>query len=460
MTLNSYLDNKISELEKTQENKESCPQEFWCNNYSNPDGSLCCFNHWVGLPTRWNKRHPIYKEQQEMIRETLKNKYIVIEKEPKRGITELYLRFSLHQALINKDWNGGQVCIVVGTNTGEAETMISRAKEIVKHKVNINEHYNTKKEFSVSNCLFKAIPADNIDAIRSKTNMKLILVDEAAFFRMIEQQKVRDAVEHYIGGSETFIIFVSTAGEAPEGVMFDILNEENSIYHKIITDYHDGLIPDEQSGTTIFSKEGIENAMKLRSWARNYLHSWHSGEGDIFTHEDVDAIMKEFDRFMPGGNRIIAIDPAYGSSKFGVVIGILLGGILYIVFAREYSRQTPTYMISEVERLYKEYHLDICLCDGHYSGEIRDLIDRQVNTQAFAFDTENKSNMINSASDRVISKTVQIHRTLHDLAGQMKASKTDKKGHLDKKRMSLDMLECFCMICERVKTSTIKIIKI
>ena len=98
-----------------------------------------------------------------MIRLTLKHKLMAIEKEPKRGVTELYLRFALWMATKNDEWSGGQVCIVVATNLGEAETMIKRAKDVIKHRISINENYNTKKEFSINDCLFKAIPANNID---------------------------------------------------------------------------------------------------------------------------------------------------------------------------------------------------------------------------------------------------------------------------------------------------------
>ena len=291
--------------------------------------------------------------------------------------------------------------------------------------------------------------------------MRLILVDESSFFKMVEQQRVRDAVEHYLGGANVIIVFVSTAGESPEGIMYEIMHvEEDSIYHRVITNYKDGLRPHPESGTTIFSSEGIAQAKKLRSWLRNYIHSWHSGEGDIFSHEEVDACNADFTREMDGGQTIIAIDPAYGSSDFGVVVGILKGGILYIVYSKGYTRKTPTFMVTEVERLYRLWNCSLCLCDGHYSGEIRDLRSRQLTVEPFAFDTENKSNMINSSTERATKDKLRIWKGLQDLMGQMKAAKTDKKGHLDKSTMSLDELECLMMICEKVKTSSIRIIKI
>jgi hypothetical protein len=41
-------------------------------------------------------------------------------------------------------------------------------------RLNINEDYNTKKEFSLNTVEFRAHPADNIDSIRSQPNMRYI----------------------------------------------------------------------------------------------------------------------------------------------------------------------------------------------------------------------------------------------------------------------------------------------
>lgn len=435
-----------------------CPSVFWCGIYDNPNGSICCFNHWVGLPERWGKRHPIYPYQEEIIQALKDKRYIWILKAPKLGITELFLRFALWKSLTDPIWQNGQVAIIVATKSDEAETLIQRAKKMLDGRANLKEGYNNKREFTVNTVAFKIHSADNIDSVRSKTNMRMIIIDEASFFRMIEQSRVREAVEHYIAATDLYIVFISTAGESPEGVMYEIQEEENSIYHKIFLPYELGLEPDQRSHTMIYDPELIKQAQNSRSFARNYMLSWISGEGNIFTHEEVDYIFSDFD--IPTGQIIIAIDPAYGSSNFGVVIGIMSNSILYVIFAKEYTRSTPTFMCGEVESLYKKYNCDICLCDGHYSGEIRDLKSRHLNIYPFEFNTENKSNMITSSSERVQQKRIKILKRLKDLGGQMKASKTDTKGHLDKHRMNLDMLECLMMICERVKTSGIRIITI
>ena len=455
--------SKLEDLERIEKlitkQSDKYPESFWCGNYDEPHGRLCCFNHWVGLPRRWGKRHPLYRYQEEILDILKTDRYLWILKAPKLGITELFLRFSLWKALTDPIWKDGQVAVIVATKSDEAETLIERTKEMLKDKVKVeNDGHQNKREFKVNTVLFKIHSADNIDSVRSKTNMRMIIVDEAAFFRMIEQSRVREAVEHYIAASDLYIIFISTAGESPEGVMYEIQEEENSIYHKIFLPYELGIQEDSRSGTMIYDLEKLEIAKQSKSFPRNYMLSWISGEGNIFTHEEVDAIFEDFG--IPQGQIIMAIDPAYGSSNFGVVIGIISNGILYVIFAKEYTRSTPTFMCGEVEKLYHQYGATLCLCDGHYSGEIRDLGSRNLNVQAFEFNTENKSNMITSSSERVQKKGIRILKRLKDLGGQMKASKTDIKGHLDKHRMNLDMLECLMMICERIKDSRIRIISL
>ena len=458
----SFL-SKLDELERVEKLSKGItvqyPQTFWCGVYDIPNGSECCFNHWVGLPERWGKRHPLYKYQEEILELLKTERYLWILKAPKLGITELFLRFSLWKALTDPIWRDGQVAVIVATKSDEAETLIERTKQMLGDKVRVeNDGHQNKREFKVNTVLFKIHSADNIDSVRSKTNMRMIIIDEAAFFRMIEQSRVREAVEHYIAASDLYIVFISTAGESPEGVMYEIQEEENSIYHKIMLPYELGTEIDERSGTIIYDLEKLEIAKQSRSFARNYMLSWISGEGNIFTHEEVDYIYDDFD--IPQGQIIIAIDPAYGSSNFGVVIGILNNGILYVIFAKEYTRSTPTFMCQEVEKLYHQYNARLCLCDGHYSGEMRDLISRGLHVEAFEMNTENKSNMVTSTSERVQQKAIKILKRLKDLGGQMKAAKTDGKGHLDKHRMNLDMLECLMMICERIKTSKIRIMSI
>ena len=63
----------------------------------------------------------------------------------------------------------------------------------------------------------EAYPSNHIDAFRSLTNPKFILLDECGFFPKFQQDDVRHVAERYIAKSDPFIVMVSTPN-APGGL--------------------------------------------------------------------------------------------------------------------------------------------------------------------------------------------------------------------------------------------------
>lgn len=83
----------------------------------------------------------------------------------------------------------------------------------------------------LNGCTTEAFPSNHLDAFRSLTNPKFILLDEADFFRKSEQEDVRHVSERYIAKSDPFIVMVSTP-YAPQGLFEKIEHEaeETCIY--------------------------------------------------------------------------------------------------------------------------------------------------------------------------------------------------------------------------------------
>jgi hypothetical protein len=84
----------------------------------------------------------------------------------------------------------------------------------------------------------EAYPSNHIDAFRSLTNPKFILVDEGDFLPKFQQEDVRHVSERYIAKSNPFIVMVSTPN-APGGLFQKVEQEpfESCIYKKIFLDY-------------------------------------------------------------------------------------------------------------------------------------------------------------------------------------------------------------------------------
>jgi len=438
---------------------------FWCGHYLRdgqviPDGSACCFWHWRGLPKRWGQRHPLYSWQEDILRD-LQNgvRYFYILKPPKIGATEFWLSYAEDQALNNIAWRNGEVAIVVGTGLGESEGMISRAKGILEikdiedrgtgnYKVPINERYNTRKEFTLNTVLFKAYPADNkgIDAVRNKPNMKLILIDEGAFFRIMaeQQQKVKDAAEHYIGGADVIIVFVSTAGDVPAGFMYDIEREEPSIYKKYILDYHVGLEVHPESFTSLYRKDDIDLIKDDPSFQRNYMHQWGHGSGDIFDVKALELCTVSYPiKHEKQYERVLDVDPGYGSSKSGLVGFEQRDGIPHVIQAAEYSRPSQTELISIINNSITYYGYMVLRIDAANPGLIEEFKPK-ITTQPINF-RERGQIMTDNASIQVKQLQVKIELQFEELLRQLRAAKKNEKGTIDKKLGTFDLYDPFIM---------------
>ena len=320
LELQKYIPQSHDELLTLypEQRVENVPKSFWCGHYLDPkdksivipDNANCCFWHWLGLPRRWEQRHPMYSWQEQAMRDWDEYDFEYIKKPPKIGATKLFLRKAMHEAITNETWNDGQVAIVVGTRGEEANKMIERCKEELAYKdddgvpirdkkgevmmkLPIDQEYNNKHEFTLNNCEFRAHPPENVDSIRSQPNMRLILGDEIAFFRMVEQQRARDAWEHYYGGSDVKIRLITTAGLSPSGVAYEIETEHPSIYHKVMYDYNIGLVVHPESMTSLYKPERIDKLRGNISFNRNYLGIWGYGAGNIYDSRTLDEVSKE-----------------------------------------------------------------------------------------------------------------------------------------------------------------------
>lgn len=369
------------------------PPVFWCGNYLvDPedknnynikkdkdgnkviaDGSSCCFMHFRGLPKRWGVRHPLYSWQEKVLTDLKdeNNRFFFILKPSKIGATELILAWAAHQALTNKKWEDGQVAVVSFTGQAEAQNMIHRLKNMILHttsgkykvKTGVSD---TRNEITINKTRFSAYPAmhNHINAIRSQPNMRLIIYDEAAFPADVEQQKIRDAAEHYAGGSEAKIIVITTAGDTPSGFAYDIYNEEDSIYKKHILDYHAGMEIHKQSGTSLFNPNFISQAKKLTSFQKNYMHQWGFGSGDIFDSTTLSIISTTaypLESDVTKFDNILLLDPAYGqvrtktSSKFAMLGMIKRDGIVYTNSLTEMESPSDEEALAQVRRIIKHY---------------------------------------------------------------------------------------------------------
>jgi hypothetical protein len=306
-----------------------------------------------------------------------------------------------------------------------------------------------RKNFPLNTVEFRAHPADNIDSIRSQPNMRYILIDEIAFFRMTEQQKIRDAFEHYIGASEVIIVLITTAGYNPGGVGYEIETEQQSIYRKHLYDYNVGLVVHPESMTSLYNKDEIDKLRGSKSFERNFLGIWGYGAGNIFDSRTLDIVSRDEYELKDISNlpNCLSIDPAYGkmrdktSSKFALLGMYKENGQLYTRSCIELEEPSDEEALKIIRREMQRYGYKNLVCDGHWTGIIK-TFSKEYNAYGIVYN-DNLANMVDTAQKETSDLNVHIHPTHESLIVQLRSIKRDEKGVPDKKQSRFDLGDAY-----------------
>jgi hypothetical protein len=204
---------------------------------------------------------------------------------------------------------------------------------------------------------------------------KFILIDEGDFFRKGEQEDVRHVSERYIAKSDPYIVMVSTPN-APDGLFERIEKEpeETCIYKRLFLDYTYGI-------GKIYTVEEIEKAKASPSFEREYNLKYLGKIGNVFHTKDIEAAIEKGRKYNPDNfnpsyyftSVSMGIDPAYGSSAFGIVVTQWVDGIVQILYAEEYDRPDYNEMLSVVYELMIKYNVDKVYIDGANPSFIKSL---------------------------------------------------------------------------------------
>ena len=95
--------------------------------------------------------------------------------------------------------------IVTGPNQELAIKLIKRIKALFEPAGITFDSKETVIE--LNGCSIEAYPSNHIDAFRSLTNPKFILLDEGDFYAKFQQDDVRHVAERYIAKSDPFIVY-------------------------------------------------------------------------------------------------------------------------------------------------------------------------------------------------------------------------------------------------------------
>jgi len=312
----------------------------------------CCFNHVIGLPQKEKQEFPLFDYEQLLferlfsIDEDFKDKHLWILKSTGLGITEFFLRIIGWLCTKDDSLKGSQVCIVTGPRIELSVTLIDRLKALFYSKLGII-FSNKETVLELNGVRIEVYPSHHLDSMRGLPNVSFILLDEADFFPVGQQKDARDISERYIGKSNPFIVLASTPNRP--GSLFDKIEHEpdnECIYHRIKLDYTYGL-------GKIYTKEEIEKAKQSPSFKREYDLQYLGIIGNTFHISDIDKAVllgKSYDpnRIVVDAEKVLGLDPGWGSSAFGVCLLQVTDGQIQVLMADEFERPRYEDMISKV----------------------------------------------------------------------------------------------------------------
>jgi hypothetical protein len=245
---------------------------------------LCCFNHIIGLPQKDGTDKPLY-DYERIIFDALVtqhgNKHLWIKKATGLGISEFMLRFMAWLCLKDNALSGSQMCIVTGPRIDLAIALIDRMKKLFASSEGITAAFDTKETvIELNDVKIEAFPSHHLNAMRSLPNVSCILLDEADFFTLGQQQDARDVSERYIAKSNPYIVMVSTT------------NEDVCLYKRIFLDYTSGI-------GKIYTAEEIEKAKQSPSFEREYNLKYLGKIGNVFHTKDIEAAIEKGRKYNP-----------------------------------------------------------------------------------------------------------------------------------------------------------------
>jgi len=186
-------------------------------------------------------------------------------------------------------------------------------------------------------------------------------------------------------------------------------------------------------------------------YPRYYMAQFVAGAGNVFDDYLLNACIGEYPLAMQDGRRVLAVDPGFGSSKFGIVGVEKIGDIIYVREAKQFDRPNASKMLELVSAIYHRDGYQACYCDSsrpEFYEELRTGSEatgrKRVRADPIIF-REKLGDMIMNAVAAVREVKVRIHPSFKELIYQLKAAQYDEDGKVDKKRLSFDLGDSLIM---------------
>jgi len=340
----------------------------------------CCANHIWGCPVKAGKERPLW-DYQKLIIDTLmlqegsfKDKHLYLLKAGGIGASETFLRIMAWLCTKDNTYSNSQMVIVTGPNWDLSIKLMKRLKQLFEPKLNII-FQDKETVCNLNGCVIESFPSNHLDSFRSLTNPAFVFCDELDFIRKSEQIDIRHICERYIPKSDPFIVLCSTPN-APGSIMESIKKEpeDTCLYRRLYIDWTYGL-------NKIFSPEEIAKAKMSPSWEREFCLKFSGKIGNLLSPLKIDAAIQEGEQLSkipvnPYSLISCGVDPAFGSSAFGIVLveHIREENKLRVIYEGNFDNHPdPQDMIDLIFEFKRKYPNLKVFCDSANRGFITSL---------------------------------------------------------------------------------------
>ena len=308
-----------------------------------------------GLPRKNNKEYPLFDYEKLIFDAIENNQNIFILKSRGIGVTTFMIRYFAWKILYSSELDNKSIFIVSGTREEHANYIKEKLEALFENfPVTFESKYT---ELRLKKTWIKVFPTKNIKDIRGYFETSYIFVDESDYLEESIQDELMHAISPYEEKSNCKIILCSTPFK-PGGLMQTIENDPNSNYTKLKLDFTYGL-------DKIYDRSFIEKKKLDAEFEREYNCRYLGRIGNLLSPNIIDysiALGEQFsiknEPINPYAIHSLGIDPAFGSSAFGMVLTEHLPerDIIRVLSAEQYDNHpNPQDMIDRIFEIHRQY---------------------------------------------------------------------------------------------------------
>ena len=299
---------------------------------------------------------PILPYQKTLYDALQSHKRIAILKSRGLGVTTFFVYY-ISWCCINKYEPNSRVLILTGNRIQLSQDIIARFKALFPSQLPETE----KSAAIINNVRVEAFPSFHSSAARGYTDVRFLLVDEAAFWPPHQITEMMGVVSGYQSKPNAAPQTVFCSSPNRPGDMMHQLMLDDSNYHRLWFDYKFGL----EGEYPIYSQSQIDESINTREFPREMELQCIGEVGNVFSPLSIENCQKipyDVDTFVPA-NISIGLDPSFNA--FGICATRFVNGRIEVIVAEEHTRPFESDMINRIFEIKRKYgNITSIRCDA------------------------------------------------------------------------------------------------